>query len=87
MFRTGIPNIYIVLVEDHEDFLENEKLKIMEFNEDLLFEAEIRGTMNSLELSTDMLYQDINYRICQAQRQQIITSQALMRKKLRNTER
>ena len=46
MFRTGIPNIYIVLVEDHEDFLENEKLKIMEFNEGLLFEAEIRGTMN-----------------------------------------
>ena len=62
MFRTGIPNIYIVLVEDHEDFLENKKLKIMEFNEGLLFEAEIRVTMNSLELSTDMLYQDINYR-------------------------
>ena len=41
MFRTGIPNIYIVLVEDHEDFLENKKLKIMEFNEGLLFEAEI----------------------------------------------
>ena len=69
MFRTGIPNIYIVLVEDHEDFLENKKLKIIEFNEGLLFEAEIRGTMNSLELSTDMLFQDINYRICQAQRQ------------------
>ena len=82
MFRTGIPNIYIVLIEDHGDFLENEKLKIMEFNEDLLFEAEIQGTMNSLELNTDMLYQDINYRLCQAQRQQIITSQALMRKNL-----
>ena len=82
MFRTGIPNIFIVLVEDHEDFLENEKLKIMEFSEDLLFEAEIGGTMNSLEINTDMLYQDINYRLCQAQRHQIITSQALMRKNL-----
>ena len=54
----------------------------MEFNEGLLFEAEIRGTMNSLELSTDMLYKDINFRICQAQRQQIITSKALLRKNL-----
>ena len=68
------------MIEDHEHFLENEKLKLMEFNEGLLFEAEIRGTMNSLELSTDMLYKDINFRICQAQRQQIITSQALLRK-------
>ena len=38
--------------------------------------------MNSLEFSTDMLYKDINFRICQAQRQQIITSQALLRENL-----
>ena len=29
-----------------------------------------------------MLYKDINFRICQAQQQQIITSQALLRKNL-----
>ena len=34
--------------------------------------------MNSLELSTDELYMDINYRICKIQRQQIITSQTLI---------
>ena len=56
----------------------------MELDEGLLLEAEIRGTMNSIELSTDMLYQDINLRICQAQRQQIITSQALMKQNLEN---
>ena len=56
----------------------------MEFDEGLLLEAEIRGTMNSIELSTDMLYQDINLRICEAQRQQIITSQALMKQNLEN---
>ena len=38
--------------------------------------------MNSIELSTDMLYRDINLRICEAQRQLIITSQALMRQNL-----
>ena len=79
LFRTGIPDIHVVLIEDHEQFLENEKLKLMEFDEGLIFEAELRETMNSLELSTDMLYKDINFRICQAQRQQIITSQALLR--------
>ena len=82
MFRTGIPDIYVVLIEDHEHFLENEKLKSIEFDEGLILEAEIRGAMNSLELSTDMLYQDINYRICQAQRQQIIISQALLKENL-----
>ena len=56
----------------------------MELDEGLLLEAEIRGTMNSIELSTDMLYQDINLRICEAQRQQIITSQALMKQNLEN---
>ena len=64
LFRTGIPDIHVVLIEDHEQFLENEKLKLMEFDERLIFEAELRGTMNSLELSTDMLYKDINYQIC-----------------------
>ena len=38
--------------------------------------------MNLIELSTDMLYMDINLRICEAQRQLIITSQALMRQNL-----
>ena len=38
--------------------------------------------MNSLELSTDELYMDINYRICKIQRQQIITSQALIRENI-----
>ena len=54
----------------------------METDESLLLEAEIRGTMNSIELSTDMLYKDINLRICEAQRQLIITSQALKKQNL-----
>ena len=57
----------MAIIEDHEPFLENRKLRAMETDEGLLLEAEIRGTMNSIELSTDMLYQDINLRICEAQ--------------------
>ena len=53
LYRTGIPEIHIMLVEANEQFLENEKLKLMEFEEGVIFEAELRGAMNSLELSTD----------------------------------
>ena len=82
LFRTGIPNIFVTLVEDHEPFLENKKLLTMETDENMMLEAEIRGTMNSIELSTDVIYQDINMRVCEAQRQQIITSQALLRQNM-----
>ena len=65
-----------MLLEETENFLENEKLKLVEFEEGVMFEAELRGAMNSLELNTDDLYKDINFRICKIQRQNIITSQA-----------
>ena len=60
LFMTGIPNIFVAIIEDHEPFLENKKLLTMENDENMMLEAEIRGTMNSIELSTDVIYQDIN---------------------------
>ena len=82
LYRTGIPEVHVMLIEENEQFLENEKLKLMEYEEGVIFEAELRGAMNSLELSTDELYKDINYRICEVQRQQIITSQAMLRENM-----
>ena len=68
LYRTGIQEVYVMLIEEDEQFLENKKLKVMEYEEGILYEAELRGVMNSLELSTDELYMDINYRICKVQR-------------------
>ena len=34
LFRTGIPDIYVALIEDHEPFLENKKLSMMEMMKD-----------------------------------------------------
>ena len=65
-----------------EQFLENKKLTAMEYEEGTIYEAELRGAMNSLELSTNQLYMDINYRICKIQRQQIIASQMLLRENM-----
>ena len=47
-----------------------------------MFEAEILGAMNSIELSVDNMYKDINFRACEMERQDIITSQALMKANL-----
>ena len=64
MYETGIPNVYVVLIKDGEEFLDNEKLEITEYEESTIYKAELRGALNSLELSTDALYRDINFRIC-----------------------
>ena len=50
LYRTGIPGIHVMLLEENEKFLENKKLKLVEFGEGVMFEAELRGAMNSLEL-------------------------------------
>merc|ERR1711893_124164 len=65
-------------VEENEEYLENQKLAISEYNTDVIYEAELRAALNSLELSTDNLYRNINYRICLLQRQQILTTQSML---------
>ena len=71
-----------MLLEKTANFLNNQKLRLVELEDDVMFEAELRGAMNSLELNTDDLYKDINFRICELQRQNIITSQALLRENM-----
>ena len=68
MYETKIKNIFVVLIEDNEEYLENRKLEVSEYDRDVLYEAELRSALNSLELSTDALYMDINHRICLLQR-------------------
>jgi len=44
----------------------------------VIYSAEIRAALNSVELSTNSLYTDINFRICLLQRQQILLMQAML---------
>ena len=78
MYETGINNIFVVLVSDEEEFLDIKKLQVSEYNRDVIYEAELRGALNSLELSTDAIYKDVNYRICLLQRHQILTTQLML---------
>ena len=48
LYRIGIPRIHVMLLEETEIFLGNEELKLVEFEEEVIFEAELRGAMNSL---------------------------------------
>ena len=81
-YHTGIPGVYVVLLEDNEGFLENKGLSLVEMEDDTIVEAEIHGAMNSVELSNDKLYMDINFRACELARQNIITAQALLKEDL-----
>ena len=82
LYQTGISDVYVVLIENGEKFLDNEKLQLTNYEESTIYEAELRRALNSLELSTDALYRDINYRICQVQRQQINISQTMLRRQM-----
>ena len=68
----------MILIEENEEYLENRKLAISDYNKDTIYEAELRAALNSLELSTDNLYMDIDHRICLLQRQQILLMQAML---------
>ena len=82
MYRTGIQNIQVLLLEAEEEFLNNKHLELAKMEEEILFESELRGAMNSIELAIDRMYQDINQRACQMARTDIMISQALLRANL-----
>ena len=41
MFETKIKNVFVVLVEENEEYLDNKKLAISEYNTDTIYEAEL----------------------------------------------
>merc|ERR1712035_166501 len=78
MFETRVKNIFVVLLTREEGFLENEKLKINKVNQEIIHAAEIRSALNSVELSQNAIYTDINYRMCILQRQQVLLMQTML---------
>ena len=62
--------------------MNNKHLELAEMEEEIVFELELRGPMNSIELTVDKMYQDINYRACEMVRTDIMISQALLRANL-----
>ena len=71
-----------MLLNNNEGFLKNKDLSLAEMEDDKIVEAEIHGAMNSVELSQDELYMDINFRACKLACQSIITTQALLKEDL-----
>ena len=48
MYKTGISNVYVVLIEDGEEFLDNKKLQISEYSDDTIYEAENAAACNGV---------------------------------------
>ena len=40
MYRTGIPNVQVLLLEAEEEFLDNKHLEVSDMEEEILFESE-----------------------------------------------
>ena len=55
----------VLLLETEEEFLNNKHLEVSDMEGEFLSESELRGAMNTIELSIDRLYQNINERACQ----------------------
>ena len=82
MYRTGIPNVQVLLLKKEEEFFNTKHLKISDMEEEILIESKLRGALNSIELSHDYLYQNLNERACQMERADIKMSQALLKANL-----
>ena len=78
VYSTRVKNIFVALLGREEGFLENEKLRINEVDKEIVHAAEVRSALNSVELSQDSIYQDINYRMCILQRQQVLLMQSML---------
>ena len=48
LYHTGIPNIQVLFLEKKEEFLNNKHLGMAEMEEEIMFESELRGAMNSI---------------------------------------
>ena len=60
MYRTGIPNIEVLLLKEGERFLHAKHLDTEDMEEEILLESKIRGSLNSVELSLDHIYQNLS---------------------------
>ena len=76
MYRTGIPNIEVLLLKKKEKFLRAEHMKTEDMLEEVLLESELRGALNSIKLSLDHLYQSLK---CEMARKDIMMTSALLR--------
>ena len=68
MYRTGIPNIEVLLLKEKEKFLHAKHLETKDMEDEILLESELRGALNSIELSLDHIYQNLNQRACEMAR-------------------
>ena len=48
IYHTGIPGVHVVLLKENESILDNKGLSLVELEDDIILEAEIRGAMNSV---------------------------------------
>ena len=82
MYHSAIPNIEVMLLKEKEESLQAKHMETEDMLVEVLLESELRGALNSMELSLDRLYQNLNHRACEMARKDIMMTSALLRAKL-----
>ena len=82
IYRSGIPNIKVLLLKGEEEFLQAKHMETEEMLEEVLLESELRGALNSIKLSLDSLYQNLNHRACEMAKKDIMMTSSLLRANL-----
>ena len=59
MYQTGVQNVEILLLDKDEKFLSNKHIELAEMEEEIVYESELRGAMNSIELAIDRMYKEL----------------------------
>ena len=59
MYRTRVQNVEILSLDKDEKFLSNKHIELAEMEEEIMYESELRGAMNSIELAMDRMYKEI----------------------------
>ena len=54
MYKTGLENVEVLLLQEHEKFMHAKQLETADMEAGLMFESQLRGALNTIELSMDI---------------------------------
>ena len=79
MYLTWVPNIFVLLLGEKDDFVHAPHIQTKDMLEEVMRESDVRAALNTVELSLDRLYRNLNKRICELSRTDITITNALLR--------
>ena len=78
MYLTAVPNVVMLLLKEEDNYIEATYMKTEDMLEEVMREADVWAALNTIELSLDKLYKNLNMRMCEMSRTDINITSALL---------